>query len=182
MVRPGALHGVIDRPELPAGRQLLDARLPVGAGAERGSVLEQRPDQAHDQLARRLNVIGDVGGADQRLHGVREDGGLVFALGELFALSEVDVVTKTDAAADAREGPGADDGGTALGQVPFGQRGVVTVQRVGDREPQNGVAQELEPFVGGNAAVFVGVGTVCERKTKRPGVNSDTETLQKLFS
>ena len=153
----------------------------VPAPRARG-VLQQRPDQPHDQLAGRLDVVGEVGGADQRLHGVRQDGGLVLAFGELLALAEVDVVAKADAAADACQRPGADDGGAALGQVPFGQGGVVTVQRVGYGEPQNGVAQELEPFVGGDAAVFVGVGTVCERKTKRPGVNSDTETLQKLFS
>ena len=87
-----------------------------------------------------------------------------------------------DAAADSGQRPGADHGGPALGQVAFGQRRVVPVQRVGDGEAQDGVTQELEPFVGGDAAVFVGVGTVCERKTKRPGVNRDTETLQKLFS
>ena len=34
----------------------------------------------------------------------------------------------------------------------------------------------------GSAAVLVGVGTVGQRKTKRPGVDIDTETLQKLFS
>jgi len=47
---------------------------------------------------------------------------------------------------------------------------------------RNELGPEFEPLVGGDAAVFVGIGTVCESKTKRPGVNGDTETLQKLFS
>ena len=55
-------------------------------------------------------------------------------------------------------------------------------RRAGDGEAQDGVAQELKALVGGYAAVFVGVRTVCQSKTKRPGVNEDTETLQKLFS
>ena len=76
----------------------------------------------------------------------------------------------------------AHDGGAALGEVALGKLRVVAVQRVGDGEAQNGVAQELQAFVGGYAAVFVGIRTVCQSKTKRLGVNEDTETLQKLFS
>ncbi len=87
------------------------------------------------------------------------------------ALAQVDELADAKASADARQGARADHGGPALGQVPLGQVGVVPVQGVSDGEPQDGVAQEFQPLVGGDAAVFVGVGAVGERKTKRPGVN-----------
>ena len=69
-----------------------------------------------------------------------------------------------------------------LARSPSGSSGLSRYRASVTEKPEDGVAQEFQPLVGGDATVFVGVGAVCERKTKRPGVNSDTETLQKLFS
>ena len=53
-----------------------------------------------------------------------------------------------------------DDGRPQLGQLALGQVGVVAVQRVGDHEPEHGVAEELQALVVGQPAVLVRVGAV----------------------
>jgi hypothetical protein len=44
--------------------------------------------------------------------------------------------------------------------LALGQVGVVVVERGGDHDAEHGVAEKLQPLVGGQATVLVGVGAV----------------------
>jgi hypothetical protein len=172
----------VDCAELAAGSQLLDTRLPVRTGSESARILQERAHKAHHQLACRFDVVGEVGGANERFHGIREDRGLVLAVGELLALPEVDELAHTKLATDSCEGTRAHDGGSPLCELTFRQRWVLAVKRIGHREPQNGVPEELETLIGGNPTVLIRLCAMFQSKTMGLGVNGDTETLQKLFS
>ena len=81
-------------------------------------------------------------------------------------------VAEPEAARDVGEGAHVDDGGAQLGQLALGQVGVGAVQRVGDDQAEHGVAEELQPLVGRQAAVLVGVRAVgqgaLEQARRRP--------------
>ena len=66
-------------PSAELGGQLLQARLPVQAGAEGRGRRHQRVDQPVHEGAGDLDAVLDVDGADQRLERVGEDRGLVAA-------------------------------------------------------------------------------------------------------
>src|SRR4029453_3032301 len=155
MIRARAFHGIVDCSELAAGGQFLDARLPIGTGSKGAGVLQERAHKAHHQLACRFDVVGEVRRANERFHRVREDRGLVLAVSELLALPEVDELAHAELAANASEGTRTHDGGSPLCELTFRQRGVLAVERIGHGEPQDGVAEELKTFVGGNPTVLI---------------------------
>ncbi|BCP27428.1 hypothetical protein MINTM025_37840 [Mycobacterium intracellulare] len=59
---------------------------------------------------------------------------------------------------------GVDDAGPQLGQVPLAAIGMAVVELVGDGQAQHGVAEKLQPLVGRQPAVFVGVAAVRQRQ------------------
>ena len=151
---------VLGRPERRAGRHLLQARLPVESGPERGGLLDERVEVVVHEARGEVDVGREEDGADERLEGVGQDRGLVAAAGRLLALAEHDVLPEVEDAGDVGEGAHVDDGRAQLGQLPLGQVGVLAVERLGDDETQHGVAEELEALVVGQAAVLVGVRAV----------------------
>ena len=62
-----------------------------------------------------------------------------------------------------------DHRGAQLGQLPLGQVGWRAEQRVGDDQAEHRVAEELQPLVGGQAAVLVGVRAVGQGALKQLG-------------
>ena len=104
-------------PQPVAGGDLLQARLPVQAGAERGRLGQQRVEQVVHELGGGVDARRLVDGADDRLDGVGEDRVLVAPAGRLLTAAEEDVVAQPEGAADVGEGPHVDDGGPQLREL-----------------------------------------------------------------
>jgi hypothetical protein len=80
------------------------------------------------------------------------------------------VVADADGAADLGQRAGVDDGRAQLGQPALGEVRVGAVERLGDDDAEDRVAEELEPLVGRQPTVLVGVGPVGEGALEEPGV------------
>ena len=117
-----------------------------------------------------LEAAAEVDRADHRLDGVGQDRGLVAAAGGLLAAAELDVLAEPDLAGDVGEGAGVDHRGAQLGQPALGQVGVGAVERLGDDDAEHGVAEELQPLVGRQAAVLVGERAVRQGALEQLGV------------
>ena len=79
--------------------------------------------------------------------------------GILLTLAQQQVGAKpviSQVATDIGQRMGVDDAGPQLGQIPLGPVGMPVVELLGDRQPEHGVAEELQALVGGQAAVLVG--------------------------
>ena len=59
--------------------------------------------------------------------------------------------------------------GVPFGEIAFREVGVAFIEVPGHGESEHGVAEELETFVRRDTALLVGVGAVCQGKTKRGG-------------
>src|SRR4051794_17098801 len=174
VVRTGVLDDVLRHAEIVLGTELLEAGLPVQAGAEGGSRLEQRVEQQVDQrpgvVEPARGAAGEVGRPDQRLDRVGEDRGLVVTARRLLALAQADVRAETDRARHLGEGACVDHGGPQLGEPTLGELRVAGVEGLGDDDAEDRVAEELEALVGGQATVLVGVGAMRERKLQQLGI------------
>ena len=69
-----------------------------------------------------------------------------------------------------------DHAGPQLGQPPLGQVRVVVEQRGGDHHAEHRVAEELQPLVGGQAAVLVRVRAVGQRPLQQLGLERRRRT------
>jgi hypothetical protein len=105
----------------------------------------------HDQLGGRRPAAVEVDGADDGLHGVGQDRGLLPPAGRGLALAEQQERAQVEAGRHLGEGLGVHQRGPDLGQLAFGQVGVGEEQVVGDHQAQHGVTEELEPLVGRGA-------------------------------
>ena len=83
---------------------------------------------------------------------------------------------------DLRQRLGVDDGGLELGQFALGAIRVLGEDLGGDDQPEHGVAEELEPLVGGQATVLVGVAAVCQRDGQQFVGQVDAERLRAAAS
>jgi hypothetical protein len=126
-------------------------------------VLPARPlTRAHDAIAEQIHheplrfgpSALEVHRAEYGLERVGEDRRLLPAAGRGFALAEEQRLTQLETGSDLRQGGGAHDRGSDLGQLTFGQLGELVVDEVGDDEAENGVAQEFETLVGLVAGVL----------------------------
>ena len=117
-----------------------------------------------------LDAAAEVDGADHGLDGVGEDRGLVAAAGGLLAAAELDVLAEPDGAADLGQRAGVDDRRAQLGQPALGEVGVGDVEGLGDDDAEHGVTEELQPLVGRQPAVLVGVGAVGQGALEQLGV------------
>ena len=157
-------------PEVVLGGELLERGLPVQAGAERGGGLDQRVEEPVHDLGGHLDAAAEVDGADHGLDGVGEDRRLVAAAGGLLAAAELDVLAEPDAAADLGQRAGVDDRGAQLGQPALGEVGVGEVEGLGDDDAEHGVTEELQPLVGRQPTVLVGVRAVGQGALEQLGV------------
>ncbi len=169
---------VLGDTETVLGRELLQRRLPVEAGPHRGGFLDQRVEEAVDDRGGRLDPATEVHRADHGLDGVGEDRGLVTSAGRLLAAPELDVVAEPDPDRHHCQGPCVDDGGAQLGEPTLGQVGVHEVESLGHHDPEHGVAEELEPLVGGQPAVLVGERAMRQGALKELGVQDRIPELR----
>src|SRR6478735_6473438 len=164
------LDDVLGNAEVVQRAQFLQARLPVQAGAHRGRGLEHRVEEQVDDARGVLEAAAEVDGADQRLHRVGEDRGLLAATRGLLALAEADVHAEADRAGDVGQRAGVHDGGPQLGQAALREVAMGEVERLGDHHAEHRVAQELQALVGRQVAVLVGVRPVGQGKQQQLGV------------
>ena len=158
--------------ELVDGGELLEARLPVQARAAGAGRVQEAGDEPGDDRAGLLQTVGEVGGADEGLDRVGQDGVLVPPARERLALAELDELSQPQVAGDGGQGRLGDGGGAHLGELALGDLRVGAVEVLGDDDAQDGVAQELQTLVGGQAAVLVGVGTVGQGQIEQLGINA----------
>src|SRR6478672_279504 len=152
------------------GGELLEAGLPVQAGAESGGVLHQRVEEQVHDLAGGLEPAAEVDRADERLDRVGQDRGLVAPAGGLLAPAELDVPAEVDGAGHLGEGAGVHDRGPQLREAALGEVRVGAEQRVGDDHAEHRVAEELQALVGRQAAVLVGERPVGQGAVEQLGV------------
>ncbi len=165
------------------GGDLLQRGLPVEAGAELGGLGDHRVEDAVDDLGGAFDAELYVDRTEQRLDGVGQDRCLVATAGGFFAATEAYVVADAERTGDDSQGLGADDGSAQLGQLAFGQIGVLGEKGVGDDEPEHRVAEELEALVVGDATVLVRERTVRQGMLKKPGIKIlDTQDLPERVS
>src|SRR5215207_2413181 len=129
VVRTGLRDDVLRDAHRGARRELLQAGLPVQAGAQRRGLLDQRVEQPVHQCRGLGQPAADVHRAEHRLEGVGEDRGLVAAAGRLLAAAEPDVVAEAQLTADLGQRTHVDHGGAQLGQLPLGELGVAAEER-----------------------------------------------------
>ena len=104
---------------------------------------------------------------DQGLDGVGQDRPAVPAAGRLLTAPQPDGRPDTQVPADGGQRTGVDDGGTQPRQRPLPDVGESSVEPLGDDHPEHGVPEELQPLVGRQPAVLVGVGAVRERQLEQ---------------
>ena len=105
-----------------------------------------------------------------RLDGVGQDRGLLAAPVDSSPRPSLMWSPTPDAAADLGQRTGVDDGGAQLGQPALGEVRVGEVEGLGDDHAEDRVAEELQPLVGRQAAVLVGVGAVRQGALEQLGV------------
>ena len=161
MVGALVLDDVLGDAEAVLGGELLQARSSSPGRRRARTAASISGSKSRCTTGRRpVEAAAEVDGADHGLDGVGEDRGLVAAAGGLLAAAELDVLAEADAAADLGQRAGVDDRGAQLGQPALGEVGVGAVERLGDDDAEHGVAEELQPLVGRQAAVLVGVRAV----------------------
>ena len=110
---------------------------------------------AQHELARGLPAGVEVDRPEDRLEGVGQDGGLGPATRSFFAPAQQEDLTHSEPRRHLRQDAGVHHGGADLGQLAFGEVGEAVERVAGHDETQHGVAQELEPLVGGRASLLL---------------------------
>src|SRR5512133_3601793 len=162
VVGPLLLDGVGGHSAQAGGGQLLQRGLVVEGGPPAGRLHHPVLEQPADQGGRPRQALVDVDGPEHGLEGVGQDGGLVAPARQLLAPAQAYGVAHAQLAGHLGQHVHVHRGRPQLGQLALGQVGEGAVDDVGDDQAEHGVAQELEPFVGGQAAVLVGVAAVRE--------------------
>lgn len=138
-------------------RVLEEGALEVEVGTVGGDFLEVRQEVGGDERPGRLEAAVEVDGAEDRLEGVPEDRGARASAGEVFLAAEVEEVADADGAAFFGEDGLADEEGLDLGEVALTLVAVAFEEVLGDDEVEDGVAEEFEALVGGDALLLVRV-------------------------
>src|SRR5919109_340496 len=147
VVRPPFLHPVLGHRPNVLGGQLLEAGLVVSVTLASGVGGHPGPEQPGDQLGARPQPPVQVRRSQDGLHGVREDGRLVPAAGQLLPPAQQELLPQAQLAGHLGEGEHVHGGRPKLGQLALGQIGEPPVGQVGDHHAQDGVAQELQALV-----------------------------------
>jgi hypothetical protein len=142
--------------EPPARELLLKLRLVVDVGRERvlDPVSERGEDRRPDALEAVLQVDRPERGLDQRREDVpirREP--LELVGGDVVAAVLDELPSEVEVAPDRRAALTRDDVRSDLRQAAFGVVGKALVELARDREPEDGVAEELEALVRCRAAL-----------------------------
>ena len=158
----GTLTGdfIADVPPAAGGGEVQQVGLPIAAGVQHLLVVEQRRDQAQNQLAGCLATALQVGQTEDCLHRVRQDRVLVRATGVNLSLAEPNVPAQVQVARYLRQRHGGHHHVVQLHEFTLGQVGVASVHFFSNRQGEHGVAQELQAFVVLHPGVLEGVGAV----------------------
>ncbi len=146
MIRALARHNGISRQRqaLPL-RPFLQSRFRIDRHFRNGFRLIL-PQLVHDR-ARFLEAAVDEHRPEQRLGGVCEDRRLVSAAAVRLAVGKNEMGAKPDIAGNLGAGFAANEAIVAPGEFAFARIGVLPVQGLRDREPEDAIADELEAFV-----------------------------------
>ena len=113
------------------------------------------PQLAQDQLLGGVPARIEVDGPEDGLEGVRQDGGLGPPAGGLLAPAQQQDLAHAEALGHLGQHAGVHHGRAHLGQHPLGEVGVALVAVAGHDETEDGVAEELEAFVGRRPALLL---------------------------
>src|SRR5829696_5122880 len=149
------LDGVGGHPAQAGGGQLLERGLVVEGGPAAGRLHHPVLEQPAHQGGGPGQALVQVDGPEHGLEGVGQDGGLVPAARQLLAPAQADGVADAELAGHLGEHVHVHRGRPQLGQVALGQVREGAVDDVGDDQAEDGVAEELQALVGGQAAVLV---------------------------
>src|SRR5690606_11094786 len=137
-------RGLVEVP----GRQLLQPALEVLAARPAGVGLgDPAAEQPHDEGVGLLHPGGHVDGAEHRLEGVGEDRGLLPTARLLLPLAEQQVLAEAELVGHLGERHRVDDRLADVGELALAEVGVGVEGVVGDDQPEDGVAEELEALV-----------------------------------
>src|SRR5262245_9070781 len=138
------IHG--ERAEL-LGGELLQDRLVVAVPLPSHVCLHPRREQPLDQRAGDVETEVQIDRTENRLEGVGQDARLVSAARPLFPLAEQHDGGQVELPCYVRERGPVDDRRAELRELPLGHLGVGPVGEVGDDQPEDRVAQELQTLV-----------------------------------
>src|SRR5215211_601759 len=162
VVGPLLLDGVGGHPAQAGGGQLLERGLVVESRPPPGGLHHPVLEQPAHQRGRPRQALVQVDGPEHGLEGVGQDRGLVAAARQLLAPAQTDGLADAELAGHLGEHVHVHRGRPQLGQLALGQVREGAVDDVGHDQAEDGVTQELEALVGGQAAVLVGVAAVRE--------------------
>lgn len=167
MIRTRTRDQIGRRAEAALGCEFLESRLvvlPSGPLGTEGDVVDH---QIQHELLGRLPAGVDENGTEKSLQRVGQDRFFLAAAGLILALAEQQMVTDVDSSADVSERRGVDDRSPQFGELPLGKVGVVVVDEVGDSQPENGVAQELEALIRFGDVILGAIAPMCEREDEK---------------
>src|SRR5215218_4559853 len=162
VVGPLLLDGVGGHPAQAGGGQLLERGLVVESRPPPGGLHHPVLEQPAHQRGRPRQALVQVDGPEHGLEGVGQDRGLVAAARQLLTPAQAHGLADAELAGHLGEHVHVHRGRPQLGQLALGQVGEGPVDDVGHDQAEDGVAQELQALVGGQAAVLVGVAAVRE--------------------
>jgi hypothetical protein len=147
--RPLDAHDRVRDRQPPAGEFLLELGLVVDVPFERvvDPLLEGLDDRPADNLEAVLEVDRSEAGFDERGEDVAVRGQPQELVGVDLARVAGEEVAQPQALPDDRAALARDDVRADLGETAFGLVGKAVVELLRDREPENAVAEELQPLV-----------------------------------
>src|SRR5678815_4233812 len=160
MSRPRfADEGIQTRAHRATLKQFLQCSLEIGELSFRSADFRNlRPNEAVDQLSRRLKPGVQIHRAEDRFESVHEQGLLRSADRLFLTLSHVQVPPKIQQFGIPHEIGGADKKTFELRQLAFCKCRILPAERVADNEPENSISQELQLFIVFPGPLFVSMG------------------------
>lgn len=102
---------------------------------------------------------------------ISKDRLFIATAGLVLASAEQHLWSYTDATGHHCKRCGVDDRGSELGQLALGQLGIDVVDVFSDRQPEYGVAKELEPFIRLGCIRLCAIAPMSERQLQKCGVS-----------
>ena len=131
-------------------------------------LLDQLGPGAGDEAARRFDAAVEIERGDHRLAGVGEDGRIAAAARILLPAGQGQIWGKSDLRGHLREALARDEHREAPGEIALLLLGEAAVDKIRHHEPENAVAEKLQPLIG-DAPAPGGAG-MGEGKTQKRGV------------
>lgn len=110
-------------------------------------------------------------GAENCFERVSKDRFFIAAARLVLAPAEQHLRSYADATSHHCKRCGVDDRGSEFGQLPLGQVGINVVDVFGDRQPEYGVAKELEPFIRLGCIRLCAIAPMSESQLQKCGVS-----------